>query len=368
MLLERYDPLKAEMVRILAPDGTCDEALRPALDDQQVRQMYREMMVLRIYDRKAVSLQRQGRFGTYAPMEGQEASMVASTHPLQPQDWMVTTYRETGAMWLHGVPLKLLSLYWMGNEFGSCMPDGVRVLPISIPVGTHPLHAVGLAYAGHYRQDGSVAVAYFGDGATSEGDVHEAMNIAGVYRLPCVFFCQNNQYAISVPRQSQTASPTIAQKALAYGFPGILVDGNDIFAVYAVMQEAMARARRGEGPSLIEAYTYRMGAHTTADDPTKYRADAEVESWRGRDPLRRVQQYLEQRGQWSTAWEHQLLEEVTAEVEQAMAEAAAVPPPPPQDMFRYMYAEMTPLLREQEASLLASLAQKGTSHGTTHAR
>jgi pyruvate dehydrogenase E1 component alpha subunit len=368
MFLERYNPLKQEMVCILAPDGSCNEALRPALDKQQVRQMYRQMWVLRLYDRKAVSLQRQGRFGTYAQMEGQEASLVASVLPLQPQDWLVTSYRETGAMWMHGVPLKLLSLYWMGNEFGSQMPEEVRVLPVSIPVGTHPLHAVGLAWAGQYRQDGSIAVTYFGDGATSEGDVHEALNIAGVYRLPCIFFCQNNQYAISVPRHTQTASQTIAQKALAYGFPGILVDGNDAFAVYAVMREAVERARRGQGPTLIEAYTYRMGAHTTADDPTKYRDEAELEEWKGRDPLLRLQRYLQHTEQWSDAWEQQMLAECTAEVEQAMEAAAAVPPPSPQDMFRYMYAEMTPQLIEQEAALLASLQQQGESHGTAHAR
>jgi pyruvate dehydrogenase E1 component alpha subunit len=359
MFVEKYDPLKGEMVGILAPDGSCNEALRPALDDQQVRRMYRQMLLLRIYDRKAVSLQRQGRFGTYAQMEGQEASLVASTYALQPQDWITTSYRETGAMWLHGVPLKQLSLYWMGNEFGSHMPEGVRVLPISIPVGSHPLHAVGLAYAGKYRQDDSVAIAYFGDGATSEGDVHEAMNLAGVYSVPCIFFCQNNQYAISVPRHEQTVSSTIAQKALAYGFPGVLVDGNDIFAVCAVTQEAVERARCGQGPTLIEAYTYRMGAHTTADDPTKYRDDAEVEEWRPRDPLLRVQKYLHHCGQWSEDWEQQLIEECTAEVEQAMEEAAAVTPPPPQDMFRYMYADMTPALIEQEAALLASLQRKG---------
>lgn len=358
MFFEHCDPLCRDMVSILAPDGTCNEALRPALDEEHIRQMYRHMLTLRLYDRKAVSLQRQGRFGTYAQMEGQEASLVASTYPLQPQDWMVTSYRETGAMWLHGVPLRLLSLYWMGNEFGSCMPEGVRVLPISIPVGSHPLHAVGLAYAGKYRRDRSVAVAYFGDGATSEGDVHEAFNMAGVYQVPCIFFCQNNQYAISVPVHQQTASPTIAQKALAYGFPGIRVDGNDAFAVYAVMQEAVERARHGEGPSLIEAYTYRMGAHTTADDPSKYRDNAEVETWRPRDPLRRLQIYLQQCGAWSEDWEHQLLEECTAEVETAMNDAEAVPPPPPQDMFRYMYATMPPALHEQEADLLNRWSQQ----------
>ena len=193
MFLERYDPLKQEMVCILAPDGSCNETLRPALDEQQVRQLYRQMSLLRLDDRKAVSLQRQGRFGTYAQMEGQEACMVASVLPLQPQDWMVTSYRETGAMWVHGVPLTLLSLYSMGNEFGSHMPEAVRVLPLSIPVGTHPLHAVGLAWAGKYRQDSSIAVTYFGDGATSEGDVHEALNIAGVYQLPCIFVCQDRK-------------------------------------------------------------------------------------------------------------------------------------------------------------------------------
>ena len=359
MFVDKYDPLKGEMVNILASDGTCQEALRPQLDDERIRLMYRQMTLLRLYDRKAVSLQRQGRLGTYAQMEGQEAGLVASAHALQPQDWMVTSYRETGAMWLHGVPLKLLALYWMGNEFGSQVPEGVRVLPMSIPVGSHPLHAVGLAYASQYRRDNSIAITYFGDGATSEGDVHEAMNLAGVFKVPCVFFCQNNHYAISVPRHAQTASPTIAQKALAYGFPGVLVDGNDIFAVYAVTQEAVTRARQGQGPTLIEAYTYRMGAHTTADDPTKYRDAAEVEEWRPRDPLLRVQKYLHHRGQWSEAWEAQLVEACTAEVEQAMEEAAAVPPPPPQDMFRYMYADMTAPLIEQEAVLLASLQRKG---------
>jgi pyruvate dehydrogenase E1 component alpha subunit len=358
MVLETHDPLKGEMLSLLAPDGAYTGSTPPPLDDSQVRQIYHDMVMLRIYDRKAVSLQRQGRFGTYAQMEGQEAGLVASTYPLQPQDWMVATYRETGAMWRHGVPLKSLSLYWMGNEFGSHMPEGVRVLPISIPVGSHPLHAVGLACAGKYRRDNSIAITYFGDGATSEGDVHEAMNLAGVYRLPCLFFCQNNQYAISVPMREQTAAATIAQKALAYGFPGIRVDGNDIFAVYMAVGEAAERARRGEGPCLIEAYTYRLGAHTTADDPTKYRDHAEVEVWRKRDPLMRVQKYLQQRGQWSEDWEHELLETCTAAVEQAMNEAEAVPRPPPQDMFRYMYAEMTPALKDQEAALLTLLQKK----------
>ena len=359
MFLQAYDPLKGDMVSILAPDGTYNDTLRPPLDDAQVQQMYRQMLTLRLYDRKAVSMQRQGRLGTYAQMEGQEASLVASTYPLQPQDWMVTSYRETGAMWLHGVPLKLLSLYWMGNEFGSHMPEGVRALPMSIPVGSHPLHAIGLAYAGKYRQDGSIAVTYFGDGATSEGDVHEAMNMAGVLQLPCVFFCQNNQYAISVPVRQQTASPTIAQKALAYGFPGVRVDGNDIFAVYATMCEAVERARRGDGPSLIEAYTYRLGAHTTADDPSKYRDESEVEIWRARDPLLRVQRYLASRDLWSEDWEHEAVETCAAEVEEAVAAAEAVAEPPPQDMFRYMYAVMPPALQEQEATLLSRLEQKG---------
>lgn len=246
MVFDTHDRPMESMVGMLAPDGTYTGPSTPPLDDEQVRQIYEDMMTLRIYDRKAVSLQRQGRFGTYAQMEGQEASLIASTYPLQPQDWMVTTYRETGAMWRHGVPLKSLSLYWMGNEFGSHMPDGVRVLPISIPVGSHPLHAIGLAYAGKYRGDNSIAITYFGDGATSEGDVHEAMNFAGVYQLPCVFFCQNNQYAISVPIREQTASDTIAQKAIAYGFPGVLVDGNDIFAVYTAVNDAVERARRGD--------------------------------------------------------------------------------------------------------------------------
>ena len=277
--------------------------------------MYRQMLTMRLYDRKAVSMQRQGRFGTYAQMEGQEACMVASTCPLEPRDWIVSSYRETGAMWMHGVPLKLLSLYWMGNEFGSRMPEGVNVLPVSIPVGSHPLHAVGLAYAGKYRQDGSVAVAYFGDGATSEGDVHEAMNhgrgVRGPVRLllpeqpVCHFGCR---CASRPPRRP------LPRRPWPTAFPGVRVDGNDVMAVYAVMQRSgRARAaRRRTDPDRGVYLPPRRPHHGGRSRPNT--ATTPRSSFGGSATrCCGYRKYLHARGAWSEDWEHELLEVCTGE-------------------------------------------------------
>ncbi len=353
--LGQYDPLKGEMVRILNQDGTCDDRLRPDLQDEDLRLLYRHMVLARLLDRKALSLQRQGRFVTFAQLEGQEAAQVGSAYALTQQDWLTPSYREFGAMLVHGVPLSLLCTYLVGSEEGHRMPENVRCLPMAIPVGSQPLHAMGLAWAAKLRREPSVAVAYFGDGASSQGDVHEAMNFAAVFELPCIFFCQNNHYAISVPRSRQAASPTLAQRGIAYGMPGIQVDGNDIFAVYAVTKEAADRARAGGGPCFIEAVTYRIGAHTTADDPTRYRDASEVEEWRGRDPINRFRRYLEARKLWNDDREEKLRAGVSAEIEAAVELAEKLPPPKADDVFRYMFAEMTPQLREQEAMLREAL-------------
>ena len=246
-----------------------------------------------------------------------------------------------------GIPLKTVYLYWMGNEEGSRAPEGINVLPVSIPVGTHPLHAVGTAWAAKIRKDNIVTIAYFGDGATSKGDFHEAMNFAGVYKTPTIFFCQNNQFAISVPRKIQTASETIAQKAIAYGMVGIQVDGNDLFAVYAATKEAIERARSGGGPALIEGVTYRFGPHTTADDPTKYRSEEEMEPWKPLDPLVRLRLYLKGRGLWNEEVEKRVTEEAQQEIDQVVKEAEAVPAPEVEDIFKYVYSEMTPQLKEE---------------------
>jgi pyruvate dehydrogenase E1 component alpha subunit len=225
-------------------------------------------------------------------------------------------------------------------------------------VGSQPPHAVGAAWAAKLRKEKICTIVYFGDGATSEGDFHEAMNFAGVFRTPTIFFCQNNHYAISVPRRLQTASRTIAQKAVAYGFGGVQVDGNDVFAVYAATKEAREKAVSGGGPTLIEAFTYRFGPHTTADDPNKYRENAEVEEWKARDPLARLEKYLQKNGLWSEDLERTAKAEAEAAVNKAVQEAEEFPPPRVEDMFEYTFAEMTPDLKRQMEDYLEFLAEK----------
>jgi pyruvate dehydrogenase E1 component alpha subunit len=229
-------------------------------------------------------------------------------------------------------------------------------MPVSVPVGTQTLHAVGLAWAGKLKGEKIVSIVYFGDGATSKGDFHEAMNFAGVFKTPTIFFCQNNQYAISVPRSLQTASKTIAQKAIAYGFDGIQVDGNDLFAVFAATKEAVEKARSGGGPTLIEGVTFRFGPHTTADDPTKYRTEKEIEPWKPLDPLVRLRLYLKEKGLWNEGVEQRLTEEAQKDIDQAVKDAEAVPVPEVEDIFKYVFAEMTPQLREQMEYLKSTLA------------
>ena len=271
-----------------------------------VRRLYRAMVIARQYDKKSTSLQRQGRLATYASFEGQEAAQVGAAAALHPEDWMVATYRDAAAMWAHGYPMELLFLGRVGDERGGCPPPDVPCLPPSITVGGHMIHAVGLAWAMKLQQNRRVALTLFGDGATSEGDFHEAMNFASVYDLPVVFLCQNNGYAISMSVEDQTKSESIAAKGVAYGMRSVQVDGNDLLATYAVTKAAVDRAKAGEGPTLIEAITCRMGPHTTNDDPTRYRdKDEEVEA-AAKDPLLRVQRFLTTEGHWTQEWEQEL--------------------------------------------------------------
>src|SRR5216110_2875674 len=284
-----------EYLSILDSDGNLDAALEPRLSPAELKSLYRAMLLGRRFDERMVRLQRQGRIGTFAPIKGQEASQLGSVAVLRPTDWMVPSFRETAAMLWRGWPIEKLLMTFAGQIEGCQPAPEQHDLPITIPVGTQLPHAVGLAYAAQYRGDDVVVMAYFGDGATSEGDFHEALNFAGVWHVPVVFVCQNNQWAISVPLKKQTNSKTIAQKALAYGVPGLQVDGNDVLAVYAASQEAVARAREGDGPTLIECVTYRLGVHTTADDPTKYRTAEEVAEWERKDPLTRFTAYLKKK-------------------------------------------------------------------------
>jgi len=359
-MIENYDPLKGEMLRILHPDGRLEETLRPDLSDETVQNLYRKMVLIRVADQKALMLQRQGRFGTYAPCQGQEAAQVGSAFALEKGDWVFPSFRETGVILIKGGTLQDLFLYWMGNEEGQKVPPDLNIFPISVPVGSHPLHAVGCAWAAKLRGEKICTVAYFGDGATSEGDFHEAMNFAGVFQTPTIFFCQNNQYAISVPRKRQCAAKTLAQKAIGYGFLGIQVDGNDLFAAYAATREARQRALSGQGPTMIEAVTYRFGPHTTADDPTKYREDEEVQQWRALDPLPRLARYLQSKGLWNEELETKFKSEAEAMVDQAAEDAENRPLPQPEEMFKYTFAEMTPTLKEQLDDYLVFLREKET--------
>jgi pyruvate dehydrogenase E1 component alpha subunit len=274
---------------------------------------------------------------------------------------MVPSFRETAAMIWRGWPIEKLLQFFSGRlEGGQPAPDQ-HDLPITIPVATQIPHAVGLAYAAQYRGDDAVVMTYFGDGATSEGDFHEALNFAGVWHVPVVFVCQNNQWAISVPLKKQTHSRTIAEKALAYGFPGIQVDGNDVLAVHAAGREAVERARAGEGPTLIECVTYRLGVHTTADDPTKYRSAEEVAEWERKDPLTRFTAYLQKRN----LLEDGLEERVDAEIAEAVARFEALPPPDALTMFDHVYAERPPDLEAQRDELAERLREGAPPHDET---
>ena len=333
--------------QVLTPDGVHTGRAAPDID--AVRARYGALVEARLYDHKASALQRQGRLATYAPYEGQEATQVGAVMPLADRDWLVASYRDAAAMYFHGYPWKNLLLTRMGDERGGHPPKGVNALPPSITVGGHMIHAVGVAWAERLQGTDTVALTMFGDGATSEGDFHEAMNFAGVYRTPTVFLCQNNGWAISMPRSHQTASETIAQKAMAYGFPGVVVDGNDVLAVEEVVAEAVARARGGDGPTLVEALTYRIHGHTTADDHRRYRVDEEVATWLAKDPLERVRLWLHGQGAWDEAWQSELEARASRRIEAAVAEAEALVSFTAGEIFDATYQELTAPLRIQRS-------------------
>jgi pyruvate dehydrogenase E1 component alpha subunit len=320
---------------ILAPDGTVDEALMPDLAEKDIRSLYERMVLTRIFDQRAIALQREGRLGTYPPSLGQEAAQVGSAYALQPSDRLFPSFREVGVQLTIGYPIHQILQYWSGDERGQQIPPSLNIFPVCVSVGTHIPHAVGAAMAARYRNDPVAAVVWFGDGATSKGDFHEGLNMAGVFRLPIVFICQNNQWAISVPLSGQTATATLAQKALAYGFEGVQVDGNDIFAVYRATRDALQKARSGGGPTLIECLTYRVADHTTSDDAGRYRSADEVASWSARDPLLRMERYMEQCGLWNEAYGLETLERVTSAIDAEIAIMEAVAVSDPDDMFRY---------------------------------
>jgi pyruvate dehydrogenase E1 component alpha subunit len=356
MLPDKYNPLEEKVFRVLDIDGkVLDESLIPDLTDERLLNMYKTMLLTKFADSKALQFQRQGRMLTYIPNMGQEAAQVGSASALEEKDWLIPAFREMGAWLTKGVTLEQIYLYFYGREDGNHFDDNVRVLPISIPIASQLLHAVGIAMASNYNKEPEVSMTYIGDGGTSEGNFYEALNYAGVYNAPVVFIVQNNGYAISTPRHFQTKSKTIAQKAIAAGIPGIMVDGNDIFAVYGACKEAVERARNGGGPTLIEAVTYRMGAHTTNDDPTKYRDSSEVELWKGKNPILRFKMYLINKGIWNEEKDIQLNKEIESYVMGIFKKVEATGNIELEDIFKYQYGEMPKNLREQYVEYKAYL-------------
>jgi pyruvate dehydrogenase E1 component alpha subunit len=322
----------------------------PDLSTERLLALYRAMHLGRAFSNKIVALQRQGRATTFGSLLGQEATAVGLAAPLQQQDWLATSYREIASLLVKGVPLTTLVYSFRG--FTPAYPKETHCLPIQIVIGTQMLHAVGLAMAAKIAGDSAVAVGVCGDGATSEGDFNEALNFAGVFQAPVVLVVQNNGWAISVPRSRQSAAPTLAVRGTGFGIPSVLVDGNDILAVYAVMQQAIEHARSGHGPTLVETLTYRIGPHTTADDATRYRDADEVEAWRAKDPLARFRLFLLRRNLLDEEQDQQLITAVEAEINAAVTEAEAIPPPVPDEFFDYMAADLSPRLQEQRADLL----------------
>jgi len=349
-----------EYLSILDAEGRVDRTLEPAIPPDDLRRLYRTFLLARRFDERMLALQRQGRIGTYLSARGHEAAVLGSAYALRPTDWLVPVWREWPAYLWRGWPLEHLILLYAGLLDGMRVPDGIRDLPVCVPMGTHVPHAVGLAYAARYKGEDSVTLCYFGDGASSEGICQEALNFAGVFRVPLVFVCVNNQWAISVPRAKQTRAKTIAHKALAYGFPGIQVDGNDLLAVYVATTEAVERARHGGGPTLIEAVTYRLSGHSTADDPTKYRSDAEVKEWEAKEPLPRLRRYLEAKGLVDERLHAEIAAEVDAEVRAAVERAEArMQQASVREMFDHVYAERPAEVEAQRQEFARDLEERG---------
>ena len=347
-------PCRVESLSILAPDGQVDKALEPEIADADLLRLYKTMRLSRLIDERCLQLQRQGRMGTYGPSKGQEAASLGVAFALDKDDWLVPTFREIAGMLWRGWPIVRWLQFWGGFEASNQVPEGVNDLPVCVPIASQCQYGMGIAWGCKLRGEGRVCATFCGDGGTSEGDFHEALNFAGVYNLPLVTVIQNNQWAISVPRSSQTAAHTLAQKAVAYGFDGLQVDGNDILAVVAATREAVEKARTGGGPTLIEAVTYRLSMHTTADDPKKYRKDEEVKEWEPRDPLLRFATYLKKKQLLGPKVEQVIAEEIAGEVDAAIQtyEQSRVDP---LELFEHMYAEPTPELRAQRDALKAYL-------------
>ncbi len=359
MIFDHYNPLKKMVFQILDSEGlVINSKAEPSISKDVLLKMYQTMTLGRIADIKAIQFQRQGRMLTYAPNIGQEAAQIGPMAATTEQDWLVLSFREFNAMLYKGVTLEQYFLYWYGNEAGSHYGPTVKVLPVNVPIGSQISHAAGLAYAAKIQKKDEVVIAYIGDGGTSHGEFHEGLNFGAVFSVPMVVIIQNNQWAISTPRAKATKAETLAQKAIAYGIPGIQVDGNDVLAMYAATLEAVELAKSGKGPVLIEAITYRIGPHTTSDNPKIYRSDEEVESWVQKDPLKRFKNYLLSRNiitQSSDDELNQTYNQVVLDTFKLVEDSGLVPL---EDIFKYTYDKLTPQLQEQYESLKLSSEQE----------
>jgi len=348
-MFDQFDPAEDKMLQVIDNNGkVISKELMPDLSDEEMVKLYKDLLFVRTLDHMIVSYQRQGRVYTYPPNYGQEAISVAAGAVLRHEDWLVPAFRELGAWLAKGVTVKEVFLYAMGHEEGLNFKEANHVLPFSVPIASQFLHASGIGYAIKYNKKDEVAMAFVGDGGTSEGDFHEALNFAGVWKVPVIFVVQNNQYAISVPVKSQTSSINIAIKSRAYGIKGLKVDGNDIFAMLAAFRYVHEYARKEQQAVLIEAVTYRKGAHTTSDDPTKYRTTDEEKEWDKKDPLRRMKLFLEKKKLWSDAEEERVTEEYRKEIDRQFLEVEQTVSYPLEDALKYTYAEMPQDLRDQQ--------------------
>lgn len=359
--------VKVDMFQIVKENGDVNETLLSNLNlnNDTLVTMYKWMLKARLLDKRLLNLQRQGRIGTYGPYSGQEAAQVGSALAMEKQDWIAPSYRESVVSMVRGLDLKQFLKFLKGFYGGNKPPENMNLLPIQVIIAGQIPHAVGIGWASKLKGENSVTTCYFGDGATSQGDFHESLNFASVFKIPVVFFCQNNQWAISVPIEKQMASETISQKAIAYGMKGVRVDGNDVLACYQVMMEARERARRGEGPTLIEAVTFRQGSHTTADDWTKYRKKEDVELWTNqKDPIQRFEKFLNRRGLLSNEQKEMYVEEFENEIEAAIVEFESQTPPPAYEVFDHVYDQPHSQLLDQKEELKNRIE---SSRGNNHA-
>jgi len=348
-MFNEFSPLKKKIFRLMDNEGKLKKSKwTPELSDKDLIKAYKDMLFARTADLQIVSYQRQGRIYTYPPNLGQEGIHGAVGKVIRKEDWLVPAFREMGVYLAKGMSLLEIFLYYMGNEDGSKMKNANKVLPIAVPIASQLLHASGIGYEINYNNKKEVVYTFVGDGGTSEGDFHEALNFAGVWKAPVVFIVQNNQYGISTPFRMQTASDGIAIKSEAYGIKGIQVDGNDYFAMLAATQAAQKAALKGEGPVLIEAVTYRKGAHTTSDDPTKYRTKEEEESWLKTDPIDRMRKHLISKKLWSDEEEEKLIKEYKKEVDRQFEEAENYPEYPINEVFDNLYEDKPQDLIDQQ--------------------